>query len=81
MTLRTINGLVGNERKIDVDFYVYDNRNGTSWYSQHGGTLVCLTDTDSLFDGFDSDEVSDIDVFTWNDGIHSEEEMEIAVET
>lgn len=78
--LRTINGLVGESRLIDCEIFVYDLRNGKSWYVQSGGTGVNLTDTDSLVDGVHIDTLFDYDTMNNDDYIETEEQLEKFIE-
>lgn len=59
--------------------YTYTTRRGLIYYVCDGGSLVNMT-YDTIEDGTDINEVSDVDCFTWNKPIESEQELMEAVE-
>jgi len=68
-----ITGTYGGSQ-TPCSIFVYDG-----WYAVEGSVNVNLTDNALLVDGVDVELLGDYDCFTWNDGIHSEEDIEKAV--
>ena len=75
--MRTVSGTYGSGQ-TPCDVYIYENRDGSYWYAVDGSVNVNRTWQD-IEDGVDVEELDDFDMFTWPDGIHSEEELEEAV--
>ena len=72
---RTISGTYGGSQ-TPCEIFVYG-----CWYAVEGSCNVNeAPDEDCLQDGVDVETIMDDDHFTWPDGIHSEEDLERAVE-
>jgi len=78
MKLNTINATYGGYN-TPCTLYTATDRNGGTWYAVDGSKNVNYTYTDIL-PGCDIEELPDADTFTWPDGIHSEEELESAID-
>lgn len=76
---RIIEGTYGSS-KTPCDIFVYDERNGFSWYVVDGSINVNQTDSSLLVDGVDIEELPDVDMFTASDPIYSRDELENAVD-
>ena len=76
--MRTVSGTYGSG-KTPCDVYIYENRDGSYWYAVDGSVNVNRTWEEYIEDGVDVEELDDFDMFTWPKGIHSEEELEEAV--
>lgn len=74
---KTISGTYGSG-KTPCDVFTYTDHNGT-WYAVEGSQNVNFTN-EVLEDGVNVEEVSDMDCFTYSKGIHSEKDLEAAVE-
>ena len=64
--------------KSRADCYVLPTRRGW-WYAIDGSQNVNLSPVEIEPDHY-VEEIQDVDMFTWSDGVHSEEELEGAVE-
>lgn len=60
-----------------ADCYVLPAQGGY-WYAIHGSRNVNFTQ-EELTPGCDVEKLHDSDTFTWPDGVHSEDELERAV--
>ncbi len=76
--LKTIRGTYGSSQ-TPCDVFVYELRNGSSWYAVEGSCNVNKT-FQELYDGVDVECVMDIDYFNYSNGINSLEELENAVD-
>lgn len=76
--VQTIQGTYGSGQ-TPTDIFTYENRNGTTWYVCEGAAIVNLS-PEPLTEGIDVETIPDIDVFTWDTGINSEDELTEAVE-
>lgn len=76
MKTKTVNGYYGARQTPRNVFVCYDSN--YSWYVVEGGTVVNCT-TDEIEDGVDVELLYDVDCFTWNKPVESEEELEEAV--
>lgn len=77
MSTSTVSGTYGGSR-TPCDVFTYNTRRGT-WYAVEGSSNVNCTH-DDVEDGVDVEELADHDMFTWSDGIHSEDDLEKAVD-
>lgn len=75
MYTRIIEGTYGSG-KTPCDIFVYDGRNGLSWYVVDGSVNVNQTDTSLLIDGVDVEELPDVDMFTSSEAIESRDMLE-----
>jgi hypothetical protein len=75
--VKTVSGYYGGGH-TPCDVFVYEDLYG-NWYVVEGGSVVNFT-PDEVNDGVDVETLYDTDVFTWTEGIHSEEDLEEAVE-
>lgn len=78
MTTNTISGTYGSN-KTPCTVYTATTSRGITWYAVEGSQNVNAT-YEELADGVDVETVSDVDTFTWPDGIYTEEELEQAVD-
>ena len=78
MRTDTVKGYYGSGNTNCLIFTAED-RSGNTWYVVEGGKTVNLT-ADPINLGCNVEELSDIDCFTWNKGIESEEELEEAID-
>jgi hypothetical protein len=76
---RSINGFYGSGR-TPCNVLVYDLGNGSSWYCVEDSCNVNLTETESLVEGVDVQELCDWDTFTTCEPVQDEDELETAVE-
>ena len=75
MRTRTISGEYGSNN-TPCDIFVYGR-----WYVIEGSTGVnCAPSREDLYDGVNVEEIRDIDFFTADKPIESEEELEEAVD-
>jgi len=74
---RTIQGYYGTSHNPCTVFCLDDN--GGTWYAVEGSQNVNFT-YDPVELGVDVEELQDVNAFTWPDGIHSEDDLEVAVE-
>ena len=58
---------------------IAEDSSGMKWYCVEGSATVNAT-YDDIGLGVDVEELSDVDVFTWPDGIDSLETLEAAIE-
>lgn len=73
--METIKGKIGVTRITEVDVYVHDN-----YYVQHGGILVNIAnDSRDIVEGVHLDTIYDIDAFTWDKPILSEDDFMKAI--
>lgn len=79
MKTYSVNGTYGSSNTPCIVF-VYEQSNGTTWYSVEGSLNVNLTALDEIIEGVDVEDIQDINCFTWSSPINSLEELEIAVE-
>jgi hypothetical protein len=73
-----VNGTYGSY-KTPTTVFVYENRDGSTWYCAEGSVNVNLT-YQFIEDGVDIEELSDVDCFTWSSPIRSLDELIEAVE-
>lgn len=78
MNTYTVSGTYGSS-KTPCDVFVAEKRNGSKWYAVEGSTNVNLTYED-IQDGVDVEEVGDVDTFSAQKEINSEEELIEAIE-
>lgn len=78
MSTRTVEGTYGSAN-TPCDVFVYETRSGGSWYVCEGSVNVNYTH-DPVNDGVDVETLTDEDMFTWNNPIESEDDLETAVE-
>ena len=78
MKTSTISGTYGSG-KTPCQVFTAQARNGGTWYAVEGSSNVNFTWED-LIPGVDVETVADADVFTWPDGIDSEETLQKAIE-
>ena len=78
MRTRTVSGTYGSD-KTPCDVYVYEDWGASRWYAVDGSANVNCT-WQNIEDGVDVEEIEDFNMFTWPDGVHSEEELEDAVD-
>ena len=64
--------------KTRANCFVLEDRGGR-WYAIEDSCNVNFT-YEEITPGCDVEEINDADMFTWPDGVHSEEELERAVE-
>jgi hypothetical protein len=76
--LKSINGTYGAS-KTPCTIFVYEMRNGKSWYCVEDSRNVNLT-YDELEDGIDVECVSDIDTWSSNRDIETLSELENFIE-
>jgi hypothetical protein len=79
MMTKTISGTYGRS-ETPCQVYVARDRDGLNWYAVEDSCNVNAT-YDDLEDGVDVELLSDVDTFTWPDGIDSEETLEMAVDS
>ena len=77
MKTNTISGTYGSG-KTPCDIFTATQRNGLTYYAVEGSCNVNAT-YDELTEGIDVETVPDVDTFTWPKGIHSESDLETAV--
>ena len=65
--------------KTRANCFVLPDRRGGCWYAIEDSCNVNFTH-EEITTGCDVEEIADSDMFTWPDGVHSEEELERAVE-
>ena len=73
----TVTGTYGSGQ-TPCNVLKYEDAYGSTWYCVEGSVNVNLTH-DPVEDGVDVETLQDVDVFTWSDGINSEDELEAAV--
>lgn len=78
MATNTVTGTYGGSQ-TPCSVFTFTARNGATWYAVEGSSNVNCT-YDQVSDGVDVEALSDHDMFTWPEGIHSEEDLERAVE-
>jgi hypothetical protein len=78
MNTKTVSGTYGGS-KTPCQVFVA-SRHGLNWYAVEDSQNVNATYED-LEDGVDVELLSDVDTFTWPDGIDSEETLETAVDS
>lgn len=78
MNTYSVNGTYGSS-KTPCTVFCAENRDGSIWYAVEDSQNVNLT-YDAVLDGVDVEMLSDIDAFTWPDGVSSEEELENAID-
>jgi hypothetical protein len=79
MITKTVSGTYGGS-KTPCQVFVASDRNGLNWYAVEDSQNVNATYED-LDDGVNVELLSDVDTFTWSDGIDSEETLEMAVDS
>jgi hypothetical protein len=72
-----ITGTYGSNETPCTVFCAQDHKGGT-WYVCEGSVNVNYT-FDELTDGTNVEDLQDVDIFTWQDGINSLEELEAAI--
>lgn len=77
MKTYTVNGTYGSG-KTPCSVFVMERNSGLKWYAVEGSLMVNAT-YDNIDDGIDVEELVDEDCFTWDEKIHSEEDLETAV--
>jgi len=77
MQATTVKGYYGSQRTPCKVYCAYGER-GT-WYVVHGSVNVNLT-PDPIEDGVNVELLTDIDMFTWPDGVYSEGGLIKAIE-
>ena len=78
MQTNTIPGTYGSH-STPCDVITATDHKGGTWYAVEGSANVNYT-YDELAPGVDVESVSDVDTFTWPDGIDSEESLLAAIE-
>jgi hypothetical protein len=78
VSTKTVSGTYGGS-KTPCEVFVATDRQGLNWYAVEDSQNVNATYQD-IDDGVDVELLSDVDTFTWPDGIDSEETLETAVE-
>ena len=78
MEARTVQGFYGSGR-TPCNVFCVDEFSGGTWYAVEGSVNVNCT-YDEIDNGVNVETLSDVDCFTWSDGINSEDELEAAVE-
>lgn len=78
MKMYEVNGTYGNNL-TPCTVFVGEKRNGEKWYVCEGSANVNCT-YDDIEDGIDVEDLQDHDIFTWQSGINSLEELEAAIE-
>jgi len=76
--LKTVSGTYGPALN-PCEVFIYENRDGTRWYACEGSKNVNLT-PDKIRNGVNVERLTDIDAFTWPNGVRCLDELEIAVE-
>ena len=79
VSTKTVSGTYGGS-KTPCDVFVASDRNGLNWYAVEDSQNVNAT-YDDLDDGVDVELLSDVDTFTWSNGIDSEETLEMTVDS
>ena len=74
-----VNGFYGHLRPNPCEVFIYQNRNGSSWYVVEGSVNVNKT-FDEISEGVNVEELRDVDCFTTDKPIMSIEELIEAVE-
>jgi len=77
MESRSVQGYYGSGHNACTVFCV--DQDGGTWYAVEGSVNVNFTRED-VEDGVDVETLSDVDTFTWSEGINSEQELADAVE-
>jgi len=62
-----IEGTYGSN-KTPCNIFVYQMRNGLTWYCVDGSKM-CNATYEEVTDGVDVEELSDVDCFTWSEPI------------
>ena len=75
-----VNGFYGHLRPNPCEVFVYQNRNGSSWYVVEGSVNVNKT-FDEISDGVNVEELQDVDCFTTDKPIMNIDELIEAVES
>ena len=79
MKTNTLRGTYGSG-KTPCEVFTATDRHGLTWYAVAGSCNVNAT-YEELEDGVDVETVSDVDAFTWPDGVESEEGLIEAIES
>ncbi len=79
MKTNTIQGTYGSG-ETPCQVFTLTTRRGLTWYAVEDSHNVNATWYE-LTDGVNVETVPDVDAFTWPDGVHSEEDLETAVES
>ena len=74
----TVSGFYGSAH-TPCDVICAKSIDGGTWYAVEGSVNVNCT-YDEIDNGVNVETLSDVDCFTWPDGINSEQELEDAVE-
>ena len=72
-----ISGYYGQGTPCQV-FTGYDTQTGLTWYAVEGSQNVNAVPLE-LENGVDVETLPDVDMFTWPNGIHSESDLEQAI--
>jgi len=75
---RTTQGYYGMSHN-PCDVICFDVDRGGTWYAVEGSQNVNFT-YEEVGLGVDVETLNDVDAFTWPDGIHCEDDLEVAVE-
>lgn len=78
MKTNTIRATYGSD-KTPCNLFTLTTHNGDTWYCVEGSCNVNLAPGE-IEPGADIEEIQDIDTFTWPNGVHSEEELETAID-
>lgn len=79
VSTKTVSGFYGGSN-TPCDVFVASDRNGLNWYAVEDSCNVNAT-YEPVEDGVNVELLSDVDCFTWPDGIDSEETLEEALES
>lgn len=77
--LKEVQGYYGVSRPTPTTIFVYENRDGSSWYAVEGSTNINRTD-DEIKTGTNVEELSDYDTMGANEPVNSLEDLEREVE-